>query len=164
MAVNQEDRWIDDIAGAICDPIIVYPGPGWERDLPPDLKKPVPLDRLIHTMLCLKRKASREECCDLEALLYLFRAAMAAPMPDRWNRVYLYLGAKVMGQAAPEGFAEEHGELSQTDMDDLQKLKRWVQQKKIEARKARANGENLAAGRPDGQQAPQKEAISYKLF
>ncbi len=164
MAVKREGNWIDDIVGAICDPIIVYPGKGWERDLPPDLKKRVPLDRLIHNMLCLKGKASREECCDLEALLYLFPTVMAAPMPDRWNRIYLYLGAKVMGQAAPEGFAEEYGNLNQYDMDELQKLKRWVQQKKIEARKARANGEKLEAGHPAGQQAPQEEAIAYKLL
>jgi hypothetical protein len=38
------DGWIGDLVGAICDPLIVYPG-GWEDSLPDWLKKKVTTDR-----------------------------------------------------------------------------------------------------------------------
>ncbi len=61
--------YIDDLVGALTDPIIVYPAGGWENDLPEDLKKELPLHRLAHLMKCTKGEASPEEATDLEALL-----------------------------------------------------------------------------------------------
>lgn len=34
--------WIEETVGALTDPIIVFPGGGWEKDLPERLKKELP--------------------------------------------------------------------------------------------------------------------------
>ena len=41
--------WIDDLVGALCDPIIVYPSP-WKDDLPDWIKPQITLERLIMNM------------------------------------------------------------------------------------------------------------------
>ncbi len=47
---------IEEMVGALCDPIIVFPGGGWEQDLPERLKSELPLRRLIHVKLCFDGK------------------------------------------------------------------------------------------------------------
>jgi hypothetical protein len=36
--------------------------------------------------------------CDLEALIYLYPASLAAPMGEQWTRIYLYLGTVPLSQ------------------------------------------------------------------
>ena len=69
------DGWIDDIVGALCDPIIVMPG-GWGEDLPDWLRKRVTLERLCENLLALKE--NREPTAtDAEAACYLFTASLS---------------------------------------------------------------------------------------
>ena len=81
---------IEEIAGALCDPLIVFPGTGWEESIPQALKDRLPLDRLAHNMMCLQRKARWDEACDLEALLYMYPLTLAHPISDQWTRIYLW--------------------------------------------------------------------------
>jgi hypothetical protein len=127
---------IDEIVGALCDSIIVFPAGGWEHDLPKPLLDRLPLDRLSHNMLCLEGTASWDESCDLEALIYLYPASLAAPMGEQWTRIYLYLGTKCLGSSFPEDIKRET--LDRYDMAHLRDLKRWIRQKKVEARKQKA--------------------------
>ena len=127
---------IEEMVGALFDPIIVFPGEGWEKDLPESLKKRLPLDRLAHIMRCSKGDASWDEACDLEALIYMYPRTMVAPLGEQWTRIYLYLGTKVMGSTVvPEDIRQE--KLSDYDMAQLRDLKRWIQAKKVKARKER---------------------------
>ena len=106
-ASDKNDKYLEDIVGALCDPLVVYPS-GWMEDLPEDLKKRLPTDRLIHNMLCLQGKASPDEACDLEALLYMYPRTLEAPLSEQWTRIYLYLGTKVMGpNKIPEDIKQE---------------------------------------------------------
>ena len=43
---KREDKWIDDLVGAIADPIIVFPG-GWMDTLPDWIKPQITLERLL---------------------------------------------------------------------------------------------------------------------
>jgi len=48
-AVKKAEGWIDDLIGALCDPIIVYPSP-WKDDLPDWIKPQITLERLVMNM------------------------------------------------------------------------------------------------------------------
>lgn len=150
---------IEEMVGALCDSIIVYPAGGWENDLPEPLKKELPLHRLTHVMLCNAGKASWDEACDADALLYLYPASLAAPMGSDWSQIYLYLGTKVMGSRMPEDIAEKT--LDRYRMGMLRDLKRWIQRKKLEARKARRRQEK--AEKPAKQQAVEAEYEQMKM-
>jgi hypothetical protein len=130
--VNGEVDRIREMVGALTDPIIVYPS-GWEEDLPQHLKKELPLHRLAHLMKCSQGQAQWNEACDLEALLYLYPASLAFPLGDRWSRIYLYLGTKIMGDKFPGDIKEES--LTDDYFEDLRELKRWIHKKKVAARK-----------------------------
>ena len=132
---------IAEIVGALCDPLIVFPAAGWEETLPEPLKKRLPLDRLLHNMLCSKGKARWDEACDLEALLYIYPRTMQAPLSERWLRIYLYLGTRVMGEKMPDDVRQEA--LSDYDMEALRGLKQWIQKKKLQARRDRRRGEKM---------------------
>ncbi len=143
--------WVEEMVGALTDPIIVFPAGGWEQDLPERLKKELPLHRLAHLMRCSKGEAEWDEACDLEALLYIYPASLAAPMGEQWSRIYLYLGTKVMGQKFPDDIRQN--ELSQYDMGELRGLKRWIRKKVLEARKVRRR-----QGKAQEQKEPQVQA------
>ena len=126
---------IEEIVGALCDSIIVFPAHGWEHDLPKPLLDRLPLDRLVHNMLCLEGKASWDEACDCEALLYMYPRTLESPLSEQWTRIYLYLGTKVM-KNMPDDIKRET--LDDYDMRQLQELKRWIRKKKVETRKQKA--------------------------
>jgi hypothetical protein len=134
---------IAEIVGALCDPIIVFPGGGWEDTIPQDLKDRVPMERLVHNMKCAKGKAQWDEAPDLEALIYMYPRTLTAPLPERWVRIYLYLGTVCMGEKVPEDIRQES--LSDYDMDQLRGLKRWIYQKRRQARRDRKRGEKVEA-------------------
>lgn len=120
---------------ALTDPIIVFPAQGWEDDLPEPLRKRLPIDRLAHVMMAIDGKEPWDECTDVEALLYMYPRTMLSSLSEQWVRIYLYLGTTAMGEAIPADIRQ--GELSKYDMGELRKLKRWIQEKKLQARKDR---------------------------
>ena len=52
---EKEPKWVDDIVGALCDPIIVFPAGGWENDLPDWIKPQITLERLIMNVKSMKK-------------------------------------------------------------------------------------------------------------
>ena len=141
---------IEEMVGALTDPIIVFPSGGWENDIPEWMRRDLPLHRLAHLMKCSQGKANWNEATDLEALMYLYPASLAAPMDEEWSRIYLYLGTKVMGEKMPGDIKEES--LPSHYEQDLQELKRWIYRKKAQARKERLRKEKTG-------KADQKEQI-----
>ncbi len=136
----------DSILETVCaltDPIIVFPAQGWEDTLPEPLKKRLPLDRLAHVMLAVNGKEPWDECTDVEALLYIYPRTMLSPLSEQWVRIYLYLGTRAMGEQIPADIRQ--GELSKYDMGELRKLKRWIQEKKLKARKDRERQASVEA-------------------
>ena len=146
---TKEVDWIEEMVGALFDPLIVFPS-GWEDTIPENLKKELPLRRLAHLMLCNKGEASWEEATDLEALLYMYPLTLAHPISEQWTRIYLYLGTQVMGQKFPGDIRQES--LSDYDMGELRDLKRWIYSQRVKARKERARGEKAK---------PKQEPVKY---
>ncbi len=133
--------YIEELVSALTDPIIVFPS-SWQDTLPEWIKRDMPLHRLAHQMRCLKGnppQADWDEATDLEAMAYLYPASLEHPLPYEWANIYLYLGTKVMGDRFPSDIRQE--KLSDYEMGELRKLKRWIQQKKVLARKQRRKGE-----------------------
>ncbi len=139
---------------ALTDPIIVFPAQGWEDDLPEPLRKRLPIDRLAHVMMAIDGKEPWDECTDIEALLYMYPRTMLSSLSEQWVRIYMYLGTRAMGEAIPDDIREE--KLSDYDMSELRKLKRWIQEKKLKARKDRER--HASAEAPED--TPQKQNVS----
>ena len=136
------DKSIDNLAGAICDPIIVHRC-GWgTKDMIPEwLRQRITMDRLIALMVA--NKEGREPMgTDSEALAYLIPASMEAPMGHDWSQIYLYLGTKVIDSETsketkmPADVRVE--KLDQGQEDDLLRLKRWLYQTKAKHRTEKA--------------------------
>ena len=131
------DRAIEDLVGALCDPIIVYPGGGWEETLPEWLKEQITLDRLVEQMKAAK--GQEPTGTDSEALAYLYPACLSFPLGHDWTQIYLYLGAKVCsahGMTVPDDINVQT--LDQQQDMDLRRLKGWIYQKRRQHRVEKA--------------------------
>ena len=132
---KQVDGWIDDIVGALCDPIIVMPG-GWGDDLPEWLKKRVTLERLCENLLALKE--NRElTATDAEAACYLFTASLSAPIGSDWTQIYLYVaGGEMKDEIKAEMPADIKVEaLTEYQWRELKQLKYWIYQQRVKHRR-----------------------------
>ena len=137
------DGWIDDLVGALCDPIIVYPSP-WQDTLPDWIKPQITLERLIMNM-----KVTKEGGVPVggtEVLAYIYPRTMDAPMSEQWFRIYMYVfnqAMKFKKTEVPEDLKSE--KLSDYDMHQLDDLKRWIYDRRVKHRKEKARGERLQA-------------------
>ena len=141
-ASNQKvDGWIDDIVGALFDPIIVMPG-GWGDDLPEWLKTRVTLERLTENIVAT-REGREITATDAEAACYLFTASLTAPIGGDWTQIYLYVaGGEMKSQAKgelPEDIKVEA--LTESQWRDLKELKDWIYRQRVKHRKEKARGE-----------------------
>ena len=156
-ASNQKvDGWIDDIVGALFDPIIVMPG-GWGDDLPEWLKTRVTLERLAENVVATKE--SREiTATDAEAACYLFTASLTASIGGDWTQIYLYVaGGEIKSQAKselPEDMKVEA--LTESQWRDLKELKNWIYRQRVKHRKEKAHGER----RKTEEEAEMKELVT----
>ena len=137
--------WIDDIVGALFDPIIVMPG-GWGDDLPEWLRTRVTLERLGENIVALQE--GRElTATDAEAACYLFTASLTAPMGHDWTEIYLYVaGGEMKGEKKlemPEDIKVES--LTESQWRDLKQLKDWIYRQRVKHRKEKERGERREA-------------------
>lgn len=149
------DRSIDDLVGSLCDPIIVYPSP-WMDTLPEEVKGQVPLDRMVLQMRYHKGDIKEMTATNAEALLYMYPASLEFPLNHDWAQIYIYLGSLVcgsMGREIPEDL--KNTVLTSDQLRHLEGLKRWIYEKRVQARKARRRGERL-----DEKSQKQEEAES----
>ena len=145
MSVSERkvDGWIDDLVGALCDPIIVYPS-GWQDTLPDWIKPQITLERLIMNI-----KAAKDggvPVGDTEALAYIYPRTMEAPMNEQWYRIYMYVfnqAMKFKKTEVPEDLKSE--KLSDYDMQELDHLKRWIYERRVKNRKEKAGVERRQA-------------------
>ena len=136
------DGWIDDLVGALCDPIIVYPSP-WKDDLPDWIKPQITLERLVMNMKVMHEGGV--PVGDTEALAYIFPRTMEEPLSEQWMRIYTYVFTQAMKfkkVEVPEDLRCES--LSDYDMRELTDLKTWIYQKRVQHRKEKAKAERQA--------------------
>jgi len=145
MSVSERkgDGWIDDLVGALCDPIIVYPSP-WKEDLPDWIKPQITMERLIMNMKVIKEGGV--PVGDTEALAYMFPRTMEAPMSEQWFRIYMYVfnGAMKFKKTEVPGDLKSE-KLSDYDMQELDDLKRWIYDRRVKNRKEKQLGERRQA-------------------
>ncbi len=128
------DGWIEDLAGAICDPIIVMPG-GWGDTLPDWVKGQIKIERLLENMAALHEH--REiTATDAEAMAYLYTASLEGPMDGDWVQIYLYISSKTMKAASkaepPKDILVE--KLTPDQERDLKHLKFWIYERRVKHR------------------------------
>jgi hypothetical protein len=131
------EGWIDDIVGALFDPIIVMPG-GWGDDLPEWLKTRVTLERLAENIVAT-REQREITATDAEAACYLFTASLTAPIGGDWTQIYLYVAGGEMKDKMPEDIKVEA--LTESQWRDLKELKNWIYRQRVKHRKEKAYGE-----------------------
>jgi len=141
---KEVDDWVSDLVGALTDPIIVFPAGGWENDIPERLKQQIPLERLIMNMKVIREKKG-VPVGDLEALVYMFPRTMEAPMTSEQTKLYFYCfneAMKFMRVEVPEELKlKKYEELNSYEMHQLDNLKRFIWDRRLNARKERARGE-----------------------
>jgi len=151
------DKGMEELVGAICDPIIVFPG-GWAtRDFIPEwLTGRIKMDRLIELMVA--NKEGREPIgTDSEALAYMMPRTMEAPMGHDWTEIYLYLATKVCGaegKIIPDDIRRDI--LTDDQKRDLSHLKYWLYGTKRKHRTEKAK--DIRKERKEEEVAARKEA------
>ena len=143
-AERELDKGISEIVGALTDPILVFPG-GWGGTLPDWLKTAITLERLVENMKVIKGEEMTGT--DAEACAYLMTASLTQPISSDWSQIYLYIAGKVYekqrtpqsGVTMPEDIRVES--LNRNQEDDLNRLKRWIYERRVKARQERDQGE-----------------------
>ena len=134
------DGWIDDIVGALCDPIIVMPG-GWGDDLPDWLRERVTVERLCENLLALK-EGRETTTTDAEVACYLFTASLTAPIGNDWTQIYLYVvGGEMKNEVMTEMPADiKVKALTEYQWRELKQLKNWIYRQRVKHRKDKKRG------------------------
>lgn len=161
---KKSERWISDIVGVFCDPIIVMPG-GWGDSLPDWLKTAITLERLIENIKATKGEEMTGT--DSEACAYLYTASLTAPLDHDWAQIYLYIAGKVYekqrtpqsGVTMPEDIRVES--LTRNQEDDLNRLKRWIYETRTRARQEKGRVERRQQRE---ETAAEKEALQPRMF
>ena len=140
---TKPDAYIEDILGALTDPIIVYPG-GWGDTLPEWLKSNITLERLVMNMKDAKGEAVT--ATDTEVCAYLYTVSLTLPMDEDWAQIYLYTATRVIRNwrkgEVPSDIAVNS--LTESQEGKLGELKEWLFQKRLESRHSRARDEKRA--------------------
>lgn len=134
------DGWIDDIVGALFDPIIVMPG-GWGDDMLSWLKNRITLERLTENIVAT-REGREITATDAEAMWYLSTASLCAPLGHDWTQIYLYLATGELkhevDKVTPEDIKVES--LTESQWRDLKHFKAWLYQQRLKHRKEKERG------------------------
>jgi len=141
---NGIDRQIDELVGALTDPLIMSPG-GWADTLPEWIKTEITLERLVQNMKTLK--GEKMTATDAEACAYLYTRSLEAPMSSDWTQIYLYIAGKVVAQGKNTQIPDDIkvDSLNADQMRDLQELKDWIYGRRLKARKERQKTERAQA-------------------
>ena len=154
------EKGISDIAGALTDPIIVFPG-GWGETLPEWLKNAITLERLAVDMKALKGEEMTGT--DAEACAYLYTAGLTQPMDHDWGQIYLYIATQVYRRwgknEMPADIAVDS--LNDEQMRDLNRLKEWLYHKRTQIRLDRDRAERRQRRE---EEAARREAEQPALF
>ena len=153
------DKGIEELVGAICDPIIAFPS-AWIDSIPEALKSQIKLDRLI---MCMRYSKGEEvTATDSEALAYMFPRTLESPLDHDWVEIYLYLGnqyAKSKGTEIPEDIKKE--QLSEYLMYKLDDLKSFIYRARVRQRTEKAS--KFKKDRKEAK-AAEKEQMQPKFF
>lgn len=152
-----EGNWIDDMVGVFTDPIITYPSP-WNETLPDWIGPAITMERLLQNMRAIR--GEEVMASDVEAMAYIYPAALEAPLDHDWTQIYLYVAGQAMkrrGTEIPEDIRVES--LDRYQLEKLNELKRWLYQARIKARGERRRAERRKAREEAAARAPKQLAL-----
>lgn len=135
------DGCIEDLVGCLADPIIVMPG-GWGDTLPEWIRGQIKIERLLENMVANHEKRELM-ATDAEAVAYLYTASLEAPIGRDWTQIYLYVAGKTMrayNKVAELPDDVRVDKLTPDQERDLKKLKVWIYERRVKARKDKARG------------------------
>jgi hypothetical protein len=140
---KQVDGWISDLVGALTDPIIAFPSP-WMADIPENIKKQIPLERLIMNMR-VSKEGKGVPVGECEVIAYMFPRTMEEPMGYEWTHIYSYCFTKAMAFMKVEVPPDMRVDvLSDYDMRQLDGLKRFIWDKRVQHRKEKSRREKIS--------------------
>ena len=128
------DKAIDELAGALTDPIIVWPLGGWGQSLPEKIKGDITICRMLQLMKHEDGVATWPEVC-----AYLFTVTLERPVSHEWTDIYLYAMTQYMGDSVPADLKKES--LGQYEMHLLDRFRKWLWDARHRARKHRSRVE-----------------------
>lgn len=138
------DKQIDELVGALTDPIIVWPSP-WKDTLPEWIKPAITMERLTENMKALKGEAPT--ATDAEVLAYMYPLSLEHPLDSDWTQIYLYIAGKVIPRhkqtELPEDIKVES--LNNYQMRQLKELKDWIYERRLKYRQGRRRAEKAQA-------------------
>lgn len=137
---KQLEKGISDIVGCLTDPIVVFPG-GWGDTLPDWLKTAITLERMLGNMKALKGEEPMGT--DAEACAYLMTVSLTQPMDSDWTQIYLYVGGKTYHRWGKSELPADIrvDSLNDYQLEELKRLKRWLYEKRVQARQNRKQTE-----------------------
>ena len=141
---NELGKQIDELVGALTDPIIVMPG-GWGDTLPEWIKNQITLERLAMNMKALEEE--KLTGTDAEACAYLYTASLEAPMDRDWTQIYLYVAGKVVSKGKDSQIPDDIKVDSLNDYQTglLRDLKDWIYQQRLKRRQEKQRAEKAQA-------------------
>jgi len=135
---KQTDKRIDDLVGALTDPLIVCPG-GWAETLPDTIKSDVTLHRLGQLMKGEEGVATWPEVC-----AYMYTVTLERPVASEWVRIYMYAMTQYKREAMPEDIRRDH--LDDYEMRMLNHFRRWIYERRLQHRKPKQHAKKLKEG------------------
>ncbi len=160
MTEKQIENGIDELVGALTDPIIVFPG-GWGDTIPEWMKTAITLERLETNMKALKGEEMTGT--DAEACAYLMTVSLTQPLDGDWTQIYLYVAGKTCARWGKSGMPADIRveSLNSYQLDELRRLKDWLYRRRTQARQKREREERRQARE---QEAEKKKAEQPALF
>ena len=125
---------IDEMVGALTDPIIVWPMGGWGDSLPEKIKGDITIYRMLQLMKHEEGVATWPEVC-----AYLFTVTLERPVGHEWTDIYLYAMNQYMGDLMPADLKREN--LGRYEMQLLDRFRRWLWDARHRAGKHRSKVE-----------------------
>ncbi len=143
------DKAIGKLAGAMTDPIIVWPLGGWGESLPEKIKGDITIYRMLQLLKHEDGIATWPEVC-----AYLFTVTLDRPVSHEWTDIYLYAMTQYMRDSVPADLKKES--LGQYEMHLLDRFRKWLWDARHRARKQHS-GEERSNREPKVEaQAPQQ--------
>jgi len=132
---NQIEKQIDEMVGALTDPIVVYPG-GWMDVVPENLKSDITIHRLAQLMKGEEGLATWPEVC-----AYLMTVTLEFPVASEWVNIYMYALTQYKGDMVPKDIRQDR--LGDYEMGLLNDFRRWIYERRLKERKRRQHTERL---------------------
>src|SRR4030042_4785591 len=128
------DMAIDELVGALTDPIIVWPMGGWGDSLPEKIKGDITIYRMLQLMKHEEGVATWPEVC-----AYLFTVTLERPVGHGGTDISLSPMTQYMGDSIPVDLKKES--LGRYEMQLLDRFRRWLWDARHRARKHRSKVE-----------------------